>query len=135
MMMTAPDLNFLEYNFLEKLPFVIGKEPELLKQGNWLIHLSRILRRHSHDRNAQIEAARVRGLVGVPFPEIASTIQVQASLANAECVAMLQLLEQIPMIAQTLDRIGRSYKNAGKLTTLIPPDAIQRGYHPAPEDC
>jgi len=125
MMMTAPDFNFLEHDFLEKLPFVIGREPEILKKANWLIHLARLLRGHLHDRNSYIEAARTRGLARVSFPEIVSDIQVQASLANAECVDMLQLLEQIPIITQTLESVGRSYKNAGKPTTLIPPDAFK----------
>lgn len=124
MMMTAPELNFLEHDFLAKLPFVISKEPELLKQANWLIHLSRVLRRHLYDRNSQIELARSQGLKGVTFPAIESAIQVQASLANTECVTVLSVIEQIPMMTQMLEQVGRSYKNAGKLSTLIPPPAL-----------
>jgi hypothetical protein len=112
MMMTAPELNFLEHNFLAKRPFVIGKEPELLKQANWLTHLSRVLRRYLYDRNSQIELARSQGLRGVIFPAVGSAIQVQASLADAECVTILSVIEQIPMMTQMLERVGGSYRRS-----------------------
>jgi hypothetical protein len=129
-MMTAPELNILEHDFLGKLPFAIGIAPELLQKGNWVVHLSRVLRRHLQDRNSQIDAARKDQLKGAIFPEIVSVIQVQESIAGAECIAALQLIEQIQIIIQILERVGRSYKNAGKLSTVIPPavlyDAIKR---------
>jgi hypothetical protein len=124
MMMTAPELNFLEHDFFGRIPFVISKDPELLKQANWLTHLSRVLRRHLYDRNSQIELARSQGLSGVSFPAVGSAIQVQASLANSECVTILSAIEQIPMMTQTLELVGRSYKNAGKLSTLVPAPAL-----------
>lgn len=124
MMMTAPELNLLEHDFLGKLPFAIGRAPELLQKGNWIVHLSRVLRRHLEDRNSEIALARKEGLRGVTFPEILSAIQVQESVVGAECVTMLQLIEQIQIIIQVLESIGRSYKNAGKLSTVIPPPAL-----------
>ncbi|MGQ0445614.1 MAG: hypothetical protein ACT4O2_10945, partial [Beijerinckiaceae bacterium] len=124
LMLTAPELNFLEHDFLAKLPFVIGKEPELLKQANWLTHLSRVLRRHLYDRNSQIELARTQGLKGFTFPAVGRAIQVQASLANTECATILSVIEQIPPMTQMLELVGRSYLNAGKLSTLIPPPAL-----------
>jgi hypothetical protein len=88
------------------------------------VHLSRVLRRHLQDRNSQIDIARKDGLKGAIFPEIISAIQVQESIAGAECVAALQLIEQIQIIIQILERVGRSYKNAGKLSTVIPPPVL-----------
>jgi hypothetical protein len=130
MMMTAPELNFVEHDFFTRLPFVIGKEPDLLVQANWLTHLSRVLGRHLHDRNAQIELARSQGLQGVSFASVGSVIQVQASLAGSECVTLLSAIEQILIMAQTLERVGRLYPNVGKLSTIISPpvlpDAIMR---------
>ncbi len=124
-MMTAPELNFLEHDFFAKLPFVIGEEPDLLKQSNWMSHLSRVLRRFLQDRNNHIELARSQGLKGVSFPAIGSAIQVQASLADTESVTILELIEQIPMMGQTLERVGRSYQDAGKPKRLIPPPALR----------
>jgi hypothetical protein len=124
MMMTSPELNLLEHDFLGKLPFAIGQAPELLQKGNWIVHLSRVLCRYLEDRNSEIALARKDGLRGVTFPDILSAIQVQASIADAECVTMLQLIEQIQIVIQVLEKIGRSYKNAGKLSTVIPPEAL-----------
>lgn len=73
-MMTAPELNILEHDFLGKLPFAIGIAPELLQKGNWVVHLSRVLRRHLQDRNSQIDIARKDGLKGAIFPEIVSVV-------------------------------------------------------------
>jgi len=124
MMMTAPELNLLEHDFLGKLPFAVGKAPELLQKGSWIVHLSRVLQRHLEDRNGEIALARREGLKGVAFPDICSAIQIQASVAAAECVTILQLIEQIQIALQILERVGRSYKNAGKLSTVIPPSPL-----------
>jgi len=123
-MMTSPDMNIVEHDFLGKLPFAMSKAPELLQKGNWVIHLSRVLRRYLQDRNSQIGAAMTQNLKGAIFPEIVSAIQVQESIAAAECVTTLQLIEQIQVVIQILERVGRSYKNAGKLSTVIPPPAL-----------
>lgn len=124
MMMTVPELNILERDFLDQLPFAVGKTPELLQKGNWFIHFSRVLRKLLQDRNRQIEIALREALKGSYFNEIMSVIQIQDSIAVAECVTTLQLIEQTQMILQILERIGRTYKNAGKLSTVIPPEAL-----------
>jgi hypothetical protein len=127
MMMTAPDYNFLEHDFLGKLPFVLSKEPELLKQANWLIDHTRELRGHLRERNAQIELANRQDLNGgTLFSAIRGIIQIQASISNAECNAVLSVIDRIPEMAQTLERVGRTYKNAGTLSTLKPPEALKK---------
>jgi hypothetical protein len=123
-MMTVPELNILEHDFLGQLPFAIGKAPELLQKGNWFIHLSRVLRKHLQDRNRQIEIAYREALKGAYFNEIMGVIQTQDAIAIAECVTTLQLIEQTQIIIQILERIGRTYKNAGNLSTVIPPEAL-----------
>ncbi len=124
MMMTAPDYNFLEHDFIGNLPFVIGKEPELLKQSNWLIDHMRVLRSYLRERNGQIASANQQNFNGATFPAIRSAIQIQASIADAECVGALSVLDQIPMMAQTLERIARAYKKVGDVKTLIPPPVV-----------
>jgi len=123
-MMTVPELNILEHDFLANLPFAIGQVPELLQKGNWYIHLSHVLRKHFQDRNRQIEVACREATKGAYFNEIMSTIQIQDSIGVAECVTMLQLIEQTQIILQILERVGRTYKNVGKLSTVIPPEAL-----------
>ncbi len=123
-MMTAPELNILEHDFLVHLPFAVAETPELLQKGAWFVHLSRVLRRHLHDRNRQVEEAARDALKGMRFNEIMSAIQIQDSIGVAECVATLQSLEQAQAIAQILERVGRTYKDAGTAKTLIPPPAL-----------
>lgn len=123
-MMTAPELNILEHDFLTHLPFAVGEAPELLQKGSWFVHLSRVLRKHLQDRNRQIEIARREALKGAHFNEIMSTLQIQESIGIAECVATLQSLEQAQGIGQILERIGQTYKNAGKAKKIIFPGAL-----------
>lgn len=124
-MMTVPELNFLEHDFLTNLPFVIANTPELLQKGNWVTHLARVLKKHFDDRNRQVEIACREASQGAFFPQIKSTIQIQSSIGVAECVTILQLLEQVKGVGDILERVGRSYdKKAGTAKKIIPPDAF-----------
>jgi hypothetical protein len=123
-MMTAPELNILEHDFLVHLPFAVAEAPELLQRGAWFVHLSRVLRKHLQDRNRQVELAARDALKGMQFNEVMSALQIQDSIGIAECVATLQSLEQTQIIARTLERIGRGYMKVGKAKKLIPPVAL-----------
>jgi hypothetical protein len=124
-MMTVPALNILEHDFLAHLSFAIADAPELLQKGNWFGHLARVLRQHFDDRNRQVELAYREALKGVYFNEIKSTLQIQESVGIAECVTMLQLLEQIQLIGNILECVGRAYGNkVGQAKKLVPPDAL-----------
>jgi hypothetical protein len=37
LMMTCPELHFIECDFWKEIPFIIEKDPELIKQSGWLI--------------------------------------------------------------------------------------------------
>ncbi len=124
-MMTAPELNILEHDFLVHLPFAVAEAPELLQKGNWFVHLSRVLRKQLQDRNRQVEIASRDSLKGMRFNEVMSAIQFQDSIGIAECVTTLQLLEQTQIIAQILERVGRTYVKVGKAKMLIPPAALE----------
>jgi hypothetical protein len=101
-------------------------EPELLKQANWLINLSRMLQGHIRDRNAQIEQAFAHGFQGMHFAAMKGAIGLQVSVANAECIATFQLIEQVSKIAQTLERIGRLYKDVGTVKAFRPSEDLKR---------
>jgi hypothetical protein len=118
-------MTMLEHDFLAHLPFVIADAPELLQKGNWFAHLARVLRKHFDDRNRQVEIASRDALKGVHFNEIKSTLQIQESIGIAECVTMLQLLEQTRTIGNILERVGRTYdKKFGEAKKIVPPDAF-----------
>jgi len=124
-MMTVPELNILEHDFLTHLPFAIAYAPELLQKGNWVAHLARVLRKHFDDRNRQVEIACRGAVKGASFNEIKSTLQIQESIGVAECVTTLQLLEQDKIVEDILERVGRTYdKKTGAAKKIIPPDAL-----------
>ena len=124
MMMKASILNFVDYDFLSKLTFAVDDEPELLGKANWLKNLFVVLQTTLRERNAHIESAASVQDKGAKVHAILNAIQFQLSIANAECVTVLQAIEQIPIMAQILERIGRSYQDAGKPKRLIPPQAM-----------
>ncbi len=124
-MMTVPELNILEHDFLTHLPFAVADAPELLQKGNWVAHLGRVLRSQFNDRNRQVEIACRDASKGAYFNEIKTTLQIQKSISIAECVTTLQLLEQVKAVGDILERIGRTYdKKAGAAKKIIPPDAF-----------
>ena len=51
LMRTCPELYITETDFLEKLAFIVEKDPELVKKTGWIINLSRILKNAIRDRN------------------------------------------------------------------------------------
>ena len=36
-MMKCPDMHFYEFDFLDRLPFIVEKDVELLQQAGWMI--------------------------------------------------------------------------------------------------
>jgi hypothetical protein len=97
LMMTSPDVNFIELDFLERLPFLIEKDPQLLQQAGWIGNLVRSLRNAIAERNKLIESARLaatQGGGGLNFYQLDSILQLQTSVAVSECVSALQLFKQ-----------------------------------------
>jgi hypothetical protein len=43
LMTLCPEIYLIEHNLLEKLPFAVEKDPELLKKSGWLVSFSRAL--------------------------------------------------------------------------------------------
>ncbi len=123
-MMTVPEMNILDHDFLAHLPFVIADTPELLQKGNWFVHLSRVLRKHFEDRNRQVDFAVRASTVGATFNDVKGVLQIQQSIGIAECVTMLSLLEQVKEIGNILARVGSAYKKVGQPIKIVAPDAL-----------
>jgi hypothetical protein len=127
MMMTAPELTLVEHDFFGRLSFAIEKEPDLLQQANWLRQLTRDLRQKLQDRNSHIEIALSEAKKGpVNFGTVSGTVQVQDSVAISEVITLLQAIEQIQKVAQTLERIGRGYRDVGQPKRLVSPQATEK---------
>lgn len=125
LMMTCPDMHFYEFDFLDKLPFIVEKDVELLQQAEWMINEQRVLRSAMKDRNNFIETARITTTQGEQtFYQLDTILQLQKGVANAECVSALQLFEKYLSVAKSLESVGKGYRVNGKVTMFHPPDAL-----------
>jgi hypothetical protein len=59
-MMTCPEMHFVEWDFFKELPFLVEKDPELLRQAGWLLRRAREINKAISDRNGA-----VRSVVGI----------------------------------------------------------------------
>jgi hypothetical protein len=55
--MTCPEMHFVEWDFFRELPFLVEKDPELLKQAEWLLRRAREINKNIIDKNQYIQTA------------------------------------------------------------------------------
>jgi hypothetical protein len=125
----CPDVHFIEWNFFEKLPFLTEKDPELLRQTHWLISQSRDLATAIKTQNSLTQDA-FRNTIqegGLTLAALNSILNLQASVANAECFTSLQLFELFLSMEKKLEAVNETYKipaKKSKMTTLEPLEAV-----------
>jgi hypothetical protein len=127
LMMTCPDMHFIECDFWKELPFIIEKDSELVKQSGWLISHVREIQNVTTQRN-KIDAARELASKqggALSYYVLDSVLQVQASVSNAECVTALEFFRTLLTMAKNLELINSKYKIQGKKSRLIPPPPLQ----------
>lgn len=126
LMMTCPPLYFVEYDFLEKLPFLTEKDPNIVMDSARQIELSRRVRELASERNRHIELGRSATMPtgALSLPQLDTIIRTQDSLSLAECVACIDLLEAFQETARSLEKIISAYGTNGSGTKLIMPPAI-----------
>jgi hypothetical protein len=127
LMMTCPEMHFVEWDFFKELPFLVEKDPELLKQAGWLLRLARLINKAISDRNNYIQAAieltaSQRG--GLNFYQLDGILQRQVSISNAECVTASEFFSMLLDTAKRLEAISGTYKIPGAQTKLIPPQPL-----------
>lgn len=127
LMMTGPEMHFIESDYVEKMPFIIEKNAELLKQFAWLLRYSRLINNTIKDRNKFIEvaiAASSKG--GLSYYQLESIIHTQVSIADSECINALQFFESLQNIAKSLEELSNTYKVPGVSgKRLIPPPPLE----------
>jgi len=111
-MTTAPEMYFIELDFLDRLPFIVEKDPELLKQTSWIVCLLRILKNAILERNKLIEIANnlvTQHKGKLNLYELGSILQRQESLSESECATALQLIEHFLSVAKSLENLNKTY--------------------------
>jgi hypothetical protein len=125
--MTCPDMYLIEYDFAKELPFVIERDPELVKHSGWLIASVREIKDVTARRNHNIEDAfSLSGLQDGAhnLANFRLALRTQASIANTECVVATQLFEVLLRLANGLVTINQNYKLSAKKSRFTPPDAL-----------
>jgi hypothetical protein len=114
------EMHLIEWDFFKELPFIVEKDPEMLKQTGWLISQSRQLSTAIRNRNnntlSAMQVTTQKG--GLKFSEIASILHLQASIADSECITALQLFELFLAIEKQLEVINDTYKIKDKKSKL-----------------
>ena len=127
--MTCPELCLIEYEFAKELPFVIERDPEMVKHSGWLIGGAREIKDVTARRNRNIEdafsLARVRdGTANLNSFKV--VVRNQASIAKTECVVAEQLFRVLIRLAKGLVAINESYKIRAKKSKFILPVALTK---------
>ena len=122
---TCPELHLIEWDFFREAPFIVEKDPELLKQTGWLISQSRELATALRNRNDHmINAMNITNQQGgLKTSQFQSILHLQTTIADAECVIALRLFELFLDIEKRLEAINETYKieaRKSKLTVAKP---------------
>jgi len=126
--MTCPTMYLIECDFAKELPFVIERDPEMVKHSGWLVTGVREIKDATARRNRNIEDA-----TSVPahregaqnLYSFKSVIRMQASIANTECIVAAQLFEVLIRLARSLVKINDGYTIPAKKSKFTLPDAFQ----------
>jgi hypothetical protein len=127
LMMTCPEMHFVEWDFFKELPFLVEKDLELLKQAGWLLRRAREINKAISDRNNFIQAAiNLTSNQGgrLNFYQLDGILQRQLSVSTAECVTALEFFSMLLDTAKRLEAISGTYKIPGAQTKLIPPEPL-----------
>jgi hypothetical protein len=127
LMMTCPEQFLIEIDFLDKMTFIIEKDPEFVKKTGWIISLSRLLNNAVRDRNKYIEIARTSTTIQgeLTVYQLDNILHILASIADSECITTFQLFEELLSTARSLEALNATYEIPGKKSKLVPPEALK----------
>ena len=120
----CPELFFFELEFLKEIPFVLEKDPEILKLSGWMTNFMNELRNNLKDRNERIDAAG-RESSGFTVPDLLEHVRVQMVIGSAEVVHTYQLMQQVMAICEKLKNVVEKYKDIkGAHLKVIAPEPL-----------
>ncbi len=111
MMTRCPEPYFIDLEFFKEIPFVLAKDPELLKRSGWMVSYTRALKELLSERNNRIDIATSSNAAeSLDFQVLEEQIRVQAHIADGEVINSLMLFEQFVAICKKLKKVTESYK-------------------------
>jgi hypothetical protein len=107
----CPEPYFIDLEFFKDVPFVVTKDPELLKRSGWMVSYARALKELISEQNRRIDIATNTSLEdhnrrNVDFQVLEEQIRVQAH----EIITSLFLFEQLVVICKKLKKLTMTYK-------------------------
>jgi hypothetical protein len=124
---TCPEVHFLEWDFFKELPFIVEKDPELLKNTGWLISQSRELTAAIKNHNGNIVGAMHSTVQqgGLKTAEQYSILHFQKSIADAECLISLQLFDKLLDTEKRLEAINNTYDVKIRKAKAMVPNSLE----------
>jgi hypothetical protein len=115
-----PEMHLIEWDFFKETPFIVEKDPEILRLSGWAINQSRELATSIKSRNQHLFDARniTSQQGGMQTSQFQSTLHFQKSNADAQCVSALQLFEFLLDIEKRLESINETYKIKARKSKL-----------------
>ena len=108
----CPEPYFIELELFKEIPFVLEKNPELLKRSGWMVSYARALKEIISERNKRIDIATRANAAGISDIQVLEEqIRVQGQIGNTEVINSLMLFEQFIAICKNLEKITESYKD------------------------
>lgn len=127
MITRCPEPHFVELEFFKEIPFILEKDPEILKISGWAVSYTRALTSILRERNKHIDMITINApRDGFKFDEMKFNIHTQAHLGNMEVINLLQLFYSILAMSRRLAKLIEGYD--AKLGTRL------RVVNPAPLD-
>jgi hypothetical protein len=115
----CPEPYFIELEYFKEIPFVLAKDPELLKLSGWMVNYTRALKDILSERNKRIDANVAEGL---DIQALEEQIRIQAHIGDTEVINSLMLFEQFQAI-----KIMEGYKNvSGVRLKVVDPEPLDR---------
>jgi hypothetical protein len=124
---TCPELHFIELDFFKELPFIVEKDPELLKNTGWVRGQSYEINTAIETRNAHIKSAMQTTMHqgGLKIAELFSILHFQKSLADAECLLSLELFKKLLDTEKRLEVINNTYEIDAPKSKATFPDELE----------
>jgi len=123
---TCPELHFIEWDFFKEVPFIVEKDPELLKNTGWVcsqsLEINTAIKNHNAHLMSAMQTTMHQG--GLKTSELYSILHFQKSVADAECLISLQLFDKLLDTERRLEAINNMYKSDVRKAKITIPSSL-----------
>lgn len=106
MLTRCPEPYLEDVNLSKDLPFLIAKDPGLIKLSGWIITYTRNLKAILNDRNKLIDITTIENAKdGLDLPDLERQIATQATIADVEVVNAYQLFLLLKEASKKIENI------------------------------